>query len=290
MEIKIIDKQETWDGWLRENKSQSFLQSWHWGEMLVRAGQKVERVATVDNGQIMAVAQVIIKNLPLKKQYVFCPKGPVISPDFQTRQSEILERFARYFRERGFIFWRLEPEFEWADTQQKIQNTNDINPRATLLLNIDLPEEKLLGNLHSKTRYNLHLAQRKELRVSYDKNFGVFWELLKKTGARDNFILHSKESYENIMTDTAISQITIYHQDRAIASGGFIGFGDTFVYLYGALDYEARHLMGPYLLQWSAIMLGKKLGYKYYDFFGVAPIKREKNIDNQILSIPSAEF
>lgn len=290
MEIQKIDNQDVWDKWLLDNNFDSYLQSWSWGEILSRGGQNVNRLAVQESDKIIAVAQIIIKKLPLNKWYAFCPKGPVISLDNQTRQSEILEKIGEYLQSQGCIFLRIEPEFEWTDKKQKIKGAHDINPRATLILNIDLPEEKLLENLHSKTRYNLRLAQRKELRFENDKKFSVFWDLIQKTSSRDNFILHPEKSYQNIMGDSRVEQVTIYNGDNAIASGGFIGFGNTFVYLYGALDYEARQLMAPYLLQWSAIQLGKKLGYKYYDFFGVAPTKGTRKIDDKILSFRSDEF
>jgi len=30
-------------------------------------------------------------------------------------------------------------------------------------------------------------------------------------------------------------------------------------------------MMAPHLLQWAAIKITKQLGYKYYDFWGIAP-------------------
>jgi lipid II:glycine glycyltransferase (peptidoglycan interpeptide bridge formation enzyme) len=51
----------------------------------------------------------------------------------------------------------------------------------------------------------------------------------------------------------------------------FIGFGNTFTYLYGASDYEFRNLMAPYLLQWEGMEIGNDFGSTWYDFFGVAP-------------------
>lgn len=290
MEIKRIDSQAVWDKWLLNNQANSYLQSWSWGEILTRGEQKIERLAVLENEIIVAVAQIIVKKLPLNRWYAFCPKGPVIGLNNQSKQSEIIKNLGEYLRSQGAVFWRVEPEFNWTDEEQKIISVSDINPCATLLLKIDLPEEKLLENFHSKTRYNLRLAQRKELRIENKKNFSVFWELMQKTSSRDHYILHSEKSYQNVMGDSRVEQITIYSGNKAVATGGFVGFGSTFVYLYGALDYDARQLMAPYLLQWSAILLGKKLGYKNYDFFGVAPIKREKKITNKILVIKSDVF
>ena len=66
-------------------------------------------------------------------------------------------------------------------------------------------------------------------------------------------------------------QTTVYCNGEAIATGVFVGFGNTFTYLYGASDYEHRSLMAPYLVQWEGMKMGKKLGYSLYDWFGIAP-------------------
>ena len=66
-------------------------------------------------------------------------------------------------------------------------------------------------------------------------------------------------------------QLTIYDGSSPLATAILVGCGDVFTYLFGASDYEYRNLMAPYLVQWEGIQLGKKLGYKFYDFWGITP-------------------
>jgi lipid II:glycine glycyltransferase (peptidoglycan interpeptide bridge formation enzyme) len=66
-------------------------------------------------------------------------------------------------------------------------------------------------------------------------------------------------------------QLTAYLDRIPVASAFFLGAGDTFTYLFAASDYTYHKLSASYILQWEAIQLAKKLGYKFYDFFGVAP-------------------
>lgn len=277
MEIKKITEKEQWNAWLLKQNDPSYLQSWVWGELMQSIGQSVERLGVEENGQILAQAQVIYKPLPLGHQYAFCPKGPVL--DRMVDQKKIYQTLSKYLQGRGCIFLRIEPAEYPKDIP--VSDTREINPRATLVLEVVKSEDGLLAQMHPKTRYNIHLAERKGLRVSTEKDFTIFWKLLQKTGTRDGFILHPQKNYQTVMTSLEIRQITIYHPDgQAIAAGGFVGFGDTYTYLYGALDYDYRQLMAPYLLQWSAIKQAKELGYKYYDFFGVAP---RVNIEGEYL-------
>ena len=313
--VKSVNENEL-DKWLEVNKT-SFLQSSLWQRILLATGQDVERVELRCDEKIVAATLLVYKKLPFGWRYAWCPKGPVapvITTEAESRVEGSLKfrasrdscafakasagtqstslRFARnesidvynallnYLKSQKCIFLRCEPA-EKVDLQMK--QVKEINPSATLVLDIQKSAEELLAQMHPKTRYNIRVAERKRLKISYDKNFSIFWELLKKTGERDSFILHSQENYEKVMADDAAQQITILSSDgHPIAAGGFIGFGNRYYYLYGALDYNARQLMAPYLLQWSAIQQGKQMGFKYYDFFGIAPNKNHnEKIKNQ---------
>jgi len=279
MQISVVENEKEWDSKALLCEGNSYLQSWKWGEMLVKSGQKVERILFEKNNSFV-LAQVVVKSLPFGWQYFFCPKGSLF---FGNDANEIFHEAVKYLASRGIIFLRFEPREIFKLNDFKIKKAKEINPSATLVLDISPTEEKLLSDMHSKTRYNLRVAQRSGLSVDNKKDFGCFWNLLQKTGARDNFILHPEKNYRSVMDSDAVEQITIRDAEgKPIASGGFIGFGERYYYLYGALDYEKRNLMAPYLLQWSAILRAKKLGYKYYDFFGIAPggyIERQYTYD-----------
>ncbi len=290
--VKSVDSEQL-DKWLIQNNA-SYLQSSLWQRILLTTGQNVERVEVRENGEIVAGALLIYKKLPFGWKYAFCPKGPVVvssspvipnrregslsvdrieiprRPRGLARNDKVYDALVKYLKKQNCIFLRFEPVALSKDLS--IKPAKEINPSATLVLDIQKSADELLAEMHTKTRYNIRVAERKGLKVSHEKNFQIFWDLLQKTGARDNFVLHSKNNYEKVMADQDVQQITISTPEgKAIASGGFIGFGDRYYYLYGALNYEDRNLMAPYLLQWTAIQQGKKLGYKYYDFFGIAP-------------------
>ena len=125
--------------------------------------------------------------------------------------------------------------------------------------------------MHQKTRYNIHLAEKKDLKISQEKNMEVFWLLMTKTGSRDKFSLHHKKHYEKVLESPMIFQMTAYFNNVPVAIAVFAKFDNTFTYLYGASDYAHRDLMAPYLLQWEGIKMGKSFGCQWYDFFGVAP-------------------
>lgn len=232
---------------------------------MIAEGKKVERLKVVEGEKILAEAQVVYSNLIFGWKYAFCPNGPVIAQE----DDKVYKILADYFKQKGCIFFRIEPEKFTA--RGSAQKTIELNPPATLILDLKKSEADLLAGMHQKTRYNLNLAAKKNIRIENKKDFDIFWNLMKETGKRDQFKLHYEDHYKQILSSNLSYQLTAFCDNRPIACIICIGFGNTFTYLYGASDYAHRNLMAPYLLQWEAIKLAKGLGFVCYDFFGVAP-------------------
>ncbi|MSU75108.1 MAG: peptidoglycan bridge formation glycyltransferase FemA/FemB family protein [Candidatus Magasanikbacteria bacterium] len=276
MEIISVHNETQWDAWLLQQGDASFLQSFAWGEILIAEGKQVERLAVVEDGETLLQAQVVYTQLPLGWQYAFCPKGPVLNVKCQMSNvksnpnDQIYKTLVPYLKSKKCIFFRVEP---LQATSYKLQANKviDLNPRATSVLDLGKSAESLLVAMHEKTRYNIRLAQKKELTVRLEKNLKNFLLLSRKTAQRDGFRLHPEEHYQNILASPFVQQITLYSKEIPVASAIFVGFGKVFTYLFGASDHGFRNLMAPHLLQWEGIKLGKKLGYRQYDFFGIAP-------------------
>ncbi len=284
MVIEVATDHEKWNFFLKQNPRDGlFLQSWEWGELLIQTGQQVKRLQVIEDGSVVAQVQLVAKKLPFGWSYAMAGKGPVFSYKVSSIWYRVYDLLTEHLKEKGVVFIRIEPQYQIQNTKYKIHTVIDINPPATLVLDITPDESQLLANMHEKTRYNIRLAEKKGLRVTEEKNFEIFWSLLQKTGERDDFALHSKESYEKIMASDAVRQIIVWSGETPVATAGLIGFHDTMYYLYGASDHMYRNLMGPHLMQWKAIKLARKLGCKKYDFFGISPSIKESGIRNQEL-------
>ena len=154
-----------------------------------------------------------------------------------------------------------------------------VQPTHTLLLDLNKSEEHLLAEMHQKTRYNVRLAEKKELEFSDNKiGFDIFWRLMLETARRDKIKLHSKKYYKLMLQIPNCHLLVANCQSKMLAGGIFMGFGDTFTYVHGASANDHRDLMAPYFLHWRAIQFAKSQGYRYYDFGGVNP-SDEKDFD-----------
>lgn len=275
MTLRIETKFEMANSWLKEHAEHApFCQSFDWEEILSREGKNVERLTVFDDSEPIAMALVEYHQLPFGWKYAFCPKGPVIKRNMENEIWDgILGSLAEYLRAKGCIFARFEPVSDMKKPHSAfiIRHSIDVNPRATMILNLKKSPDDILSLMHQKTRYNINLALKKDLRVSDVKDADLFMTLMRETGERDKFRLHEDRHYHEIIFSSGSYQLTVFYGQRPIATAVFVGFGDTFTYVFGASSYEHRALMAPYLIQWEGIKLGQRYGYSHYDFFGVAP-------------------
>lgn len=261
--VEITDKTK-WDKAIKSlGKRNYFTQSWQWGEILISEGKEIARLALVEKTKIVALGSIMYTHLPLGMKYAFAPNGPIA-------EKKYYKYFLQFLKKKKCIFFRIEPE-EFDSKDKNTIKTIDTTPRATTVLDIQKSEEDILKKMKSKTRYNIRLAQKKNIQISENKDLSSFIQLSQQTSMRDKFSLHPKKHYEEILGSEISYQLSAVSNDKTIASAVFISFGDTFTYMFGASDYDNRNLMAPHLLQWEGIKLAKKLGYKYYDFFGIAP-------------------
>lgn len=262
MELKIAENREEWDAWFLSHGNFEFLQSWEWGEFQKNTGKAVFRFQGVENEKV--VCQVQGFTHPLKTRFAFF-YAPRVNPS--KKFSELLKDF---FKKQNILFLRFEPVSDISCPS--VVKVKTRQPQNTLILDISKTPAQLLEEMHSKTRYNIRLAQKKEIEIKEEKNIDLFWELNEQTTKRDGFKSHDKEYYEKMMECEFVHQLNASYEGQPIASLLLIFFGKRCVYLHGASGDEHRNLMAPYLLQWCAIRLAQEMKCTEYDFWGIAPV------------------
>lgn len=263
--IKLQDK-NSWDSFVKkadDGMGAELLQSYFWGNILKKKGAEVLRLAVEEDGKILASASLIHKPLFSRWSYWYCPRGPLGSTKaINFLIAEIKKQYPR------ILFLRMEPQ-----KLKRGKKTIDLQPKKTLMLDLECSEEELLKDMHQKTRYNIRLAQKKGVSVVEGgiNDFAEFWRLMKLTSVRDGFRVHQKEHYENLLAngEGVIKIFFSRHGDKNIATGLFSFWGNRATYLHGASDNKFRNVMAPYLLQWEVIKRAQAVGLKCYDFYGI---------------------
>ena len=190
-------QKESWNEFVAENNSESFLQSWEWGEFQKSLGRKIWRIGIVEDESLsgdksenikyqisnikfnlLAVALIVKQDLPFGRSYFYCPRGPVIKlSNIKYQESNILDFLFREIKkigkkERG-LFLRIDPPIGCNRREQAClfstirikKSPNEVQPRNTLILDITKSEEELLKEMKQKTRYNIRLAERKGIKI-----------------------------------------------------------------------------------------------------------------------------
>ena len=278
MEIRLAEDQKRWDAWLVRQDKPAFTQSSAWAAILTAENKIVELLEFYEGSDKIAQALVLYNRLFNGWRYAFCPRGPVffdrddrMGENAIVQEAAVYAAFKAHCAKKSCLFVRIEPSF--LSPQEKSKKVVDINPRATTYLDLHKKEDELLSAMHQKTRYNIRLAEKKDVVLHQGKDVEILYDLLTVTGERDRFKLHGKIHYEKIVASPLSSQLTVMLKEKPIATALFASCGNTFTYVYGASDYEHRSLMAPYFLQWSAIKLAQERGFRWYDFFGIAPVE-----------------
>lgn len=237
------------------------MQAKEWGQFQESLGRRVFWVDEV---------LLIEMPLPLGQAYLYAPRcsGRVFEKDFL---AELLK-----IRQSKHIFFRVEPEIqnsEFIIHNPKFKRLSfSVQPQKTLILNLQKPEEELLGEMHHKTRYNIHLAERHGVKIKMGQEyFDEFWKLMKETAQRDKIKIFSRDYYKKqlIVSDNFKNELWVAEYEREIMAGNIVNFyGNTATYLHGASADKFRNLMSTYLLQWEQIKEAKKRGLQSYDFWG----------------------
>lgn len=175
-------------------------------------------------------------------------------------------------KQERYVFARVEGEVK---TKKNWVQTKNRQPQTTLMLDLRTSEADLLASMHSKTRYNIRLSERKGVTVRNEKDTDVFWTLNMETTGRDGFKSHEKAYYEAFIAMDMCRQYTAYFEDTPIASILAVTYDGVTTYVHGASSNAHRNTMAPYLLQWHAIQSAKATGDTQYDFWGIAPIHAE---------------
>ncbi len=236
----------------------SFLQSKLWADFQ----KSLNRKAWHKNG-----VWIFKYDLPLNKSYLYSPHcgDSFLSESF-------LDKIKKIAKSERAIFFKIEPVKINKHELKKFgfKKSKNIQPPKTLILDIENPKDKLLKQMHSKTRYNIRLAQKKGVKIKKDKNkFEDFWRLIQKTTKRDKFKSHPKQYYKKMLEIPGIELFIAKLDSKIIASNIVMFYKNTGYYLHGVSDYNYRKYMAPHLLQWEQILEAQKTGCSKYDFWGI---------------------
>ncbi len=269
MEVIPCTDNISWDEWAEPIAGASFLQSWEWGEFQRSVGHEPIRVFLKDAGKIIDGFQGFFHTVGMGITYLYVPGS--------NRDVFEHKEVINFLKTLKVTFVRVEAAHQNTGNDFApampigVSPTKARQPQQTILLDLSQPQDALLSEMHTKTRYNIRLAEKKGVHVIEEQSADVFWQLMQETAGRGAFRSHDLSYYQAFLKLSNVHQVTAYVGDQPAVSNLCLSFGDTFVYVHGASSSKYRAYMAPYLVQWRTIEHAKALGFKYYDMWGVAP-------------------
>lgn len=261
------------------------LQSFEWGEFRKKTGIEVIRLGNYQGKKLIEIAQLTIHPLPFTPWSIgYLPKGGIPS-------QEMLEKFFEIGKQKKCIFIKLEPNivkeyFQYSIWEPLRHSQFNIVPSAhplftqyTFQLDLTKNEDEILKNMHSKTRYNIKVAQKHGVFIEEDNGdeaFNTYLKLTFETTNRQKFYAHN-EKYHRLMWETLYPAKIAHlitakykHEGKCFILATWIVFifNDVLYYPYGASSNLFRNTMASNLMMWEVIRFGKKIGCKTFDMWG----------------------
>ncbi len=295
--IEFVEQQsaEAFDAFVAGHPKGHFMQAAFWGKVKQDWTWKGV-ISRSEGGDIRGVMALLVRKVPIfPASILYAPRGPVCDAHDEETFLELTEGAKQVARaHRGYVI-KMDPDILSSDEgflalsrkagfvlPADSKNFEAVQPRYVFRLYLEgRGEEEIMAAFHSKTRYNIRVAQKKgvEVRLMGKEALDDFHRIMLVTGVRDGFVIRSK-SYFARMLEVLGEHARLYMaylDGEAVAGTLAVHYGDKVWYLYGASANEARNAMPNYLLQWEMIRWSIELGCRIYDFRGVSGDLSEDN-------------
>ncbi len=292
IECLTLDDARDLDDFVRKHPRGHYMQTtyygrsrpdYHWNAIVIR------------DSDGMITASIALHSRPsrfLGKCLFYAPRGPVFTTVDQFRQ--IIMAAKEYCRKHNGYLLRIDPPISIEDKvfQQEAKSMkfhfnpkNDYStyqPKCVYQTSLkELTEDMLLSQFHSKTRYNIRLAQRRGIIAREGKlsDIPIFHAMMEETAKRDGFVCKPEKFYFNFLCAFKEHARLVYAEKNGQILAGAIEvvFGSTAWYVYGCSFTEGRENMPNHILQWEMMRHAMNQGCTIYDFRGVEGLPISEN-------------
>jgi peptidoglycan pentaglycine glycine transferase (the first glycine) len=287
------------------------LQTWQWGQVKSRLGwEPFPYVWVSTQGQVTAAAMVLqrtiaIGGFALQPRILYVPKGPLLDWSDTRLSQKVLDDLQALAHRRGAIFLKADPDIclgtgipgtadavvnpdgaaytaelskrGWRASDEQIQFRN------TVIIDLTHSDEQLLARMKQKTRYNIHLAQRKGVAVRAGSlaDLELLYRMYAETSVRDGFVIRDRCYYLNLWGDfmqARMAEPLVAEVDgEPLAAVVIFYFAKQAYYLNGMSRELHREWMPNFLLQWEAIRRARAAGCSSYDLWGAPDLFNESD-------------
>ncbi len=236
-------KTKDFDDFAKNNNLRTnFMQSYAWGELCEKSKNLTPHyVGIKEDNQLIAIALLLQKKLPLGFSYFYSPRGYIIDFNNYTLLEFFTKNIKKYVKNKKGIFIKIDPDIELHNIDDNANKMDDnfnnyhliaslknlgythlreskgfesSQPRYTFQLDLTKPIEDIRKNIHSTTRkiLNKNNPYGLEIKTGTITEIKEFNYLMKLTSSRNNFLCNDYNYYYhfyNILNNYNMS--TIYY-------------------------------------------------------------------------------
>lgn len=295
-----------WDARLLSLETSHFLQTEEWAAIKAPIGWTADQKEWRDEtGKLVAAAQLLVRSIrPFRIgpriSIGYIPKGPLLDWKDENLRHQVICDIETWARKMKLVFLKIDPDVElgrgivgspgespneegvrvrdelrsrgWIDSREQIQFRN------TVILDLKGTEEEWLARMKQKTRYNLRLAQKNDVKVrpaTLDE-LPSLYQMYAETAQRDGFIIRPEEYYLEVWNQyiqAGMAEALVAEVGGTVVAGLVYFFlGKRAWYVYGMSTGLYREKMPNYLLQWEAMRAAKARGCLVYDLWGAPEV------------------
>ena len=276
MEVREIADKNIWENFFKERREKTFLQSWNWGEVQQKLGNKIWRLGIYEHGSLVLPALAV--KVAAKRGRFLLLQHCFLLPEI------LLDKLKEVARAERCSFLRIAPLLPRNEENIKLFKNFGFNLsamhasayEATLKLDITPPEETCLNNMRKTTRYLIKQALKdKDVEISKSdkiEDIELYNKLSQETAKSKKFAPFSFElvrsEFEVFFKDNQALLFFGKYKGELAASALIIFWSGIAFYHQAAFNPKHRKVPAAYLLQWEAIREARKRRCKIYDFWG----------------------
>ena len=276
-----------WEQLLKDNPATGYMQSFAWTGFKNLLAWDTFKIGIFNHDKLVGGAVVSRFAYTPRRNALFISQGPVLPYDSPAQAGKMfaalmleIDKIANFSGDILTSHLSIEPKISILPSylHRFVKAPVDQEPIRTLLIDLSLSQDDLWHQMQPKGRYNIKVAQRHEVEITstdLSRGWPDFYRFYKQFVNRKSIDGKNKSYFERlayIYPTVNLAQIywSRYRgkiQDAAIV----LYYGHTATFLYGASSATNRRSMSAYLLHWQIILDAQKMGYRWYDFYGLTP-------------------
>jgi lipid II:glycine glycyltransferase (peptidoglycan interpeptide bridge formation enzyme) len=247
----------SWDAFLEPRPEADLLQTWSWGEVAGARGERPVRLGVFRDGELVAVAQVLVRPAFAGRSVGYVPHGPVWRREDPEAEAILVAVLAGLravgIRERAILV-KLDPRSVVEGDAARLEgllrarglrrSPFDLQARTTRLVPLNGGGEALRAGWDTKARSRVRRAAEAGVEVDFQREpdpagIAALAELLGATAAAAGFRTHDEADLRRVAAALAPDDrwrlAVARHAGEVVGVAATPRLGDRAFYLYGAI-------------------------------------------------------